>query len=67
MSYIEHPREPMTRSQKFLVIESIVLMIPVLLDVVGVIDLGAFKIAPFMILLVSAPTLAVRSRKESCE
>jgi hypothetical protein len=45
-------REPLLRRQWWLAVASVLLMIPVLLDVTSVISLGQWRIAPFIILLI---------------
>ncbi|MEY3624463.1 MAG: hypothetical protein RLZZ407_2022 [Pseudomonadota bacterium] len=49
MSYADP--EPLPRRLKVAAAVSVLLMVPVMLDVAKVIDLGEFRMAPFFILL----------------
>jgi hypothetical protein len=64
MSYVSREREAMISRQKWAAIIALLLMVPVILDVIGVIHLGSWRLAPFMILLTVAPAMAARPKDE---
>jgi hypothetical protein len=53
MSFL-HP-DPLPTRQKIAALVAVAAMIPVLLDAFRLIDLGAFRMAPFLLLLACAP------------
>lgn len=62
MSY-RFERQRLTKQQRWLVVTSLLLMVPVLLDAFKVISLSEWRLAPFLILLLVAGTMAGDNRK----
>ena len=56
-------RQRLTKQQRWLVITSLLLMVPVLLDGFKVISLGEWRLAPFLILLIAAGAMVGGNRK----
>ena len=52
MSFLQP--DPLPAKQKYFAISAIVLMVPVMLDAFGVIELGFFRIVPFLLLPITA-------------
>ena len=53
MSFLQP--EPLLKRQKWAAVIAVLLMLPVFLDVFKIIDLGAFKMAPFFLLMIAVP------------
>lgn len=56
-------RQRLTKQQRWLVITSLLLMLPVLLDALKVISLGKWRLAPIFILLISSGAMVGGNRK----
>jgi hypothetical protein len=53
MSFVQP--DPLPRRQKVVAVTAVILMVPVVLDAFRIVDLGAFRMTPFFLLLACVP------------